>query len=40
MSEGELRDAAADEPVLRSIIDEGIPLIGSPLAFRRLVGAR
>ncbi|MDY0913796.1 nucleotidyltransferase domain-containing protein [Rathayibacter festucae] len=40
MSEGELRDAAADEPVLRSIVDEGIPLIGSPLAFRRLVGAR
>jgi len=40
MTEAELRGAAPAEPVLQSIVDEGIPLLGSPLGFRRLVGAR
>ncbi|WKK72697.1 nucleotidyltransferase domain-containing protein [Rathayibacter oskolensis] len=40
LAESDARDAAAEDPVLQSVADEGVPLVGAPGAFRRLVGAR
>lgn len=40
MTEQEVRDGAARDPVLRSIADEGLTVAGAPSWLRRLVGAR